>query len=330
MKFRCEKCGQKVRVPEEYAGRRGKCPKCGGVVVIPRPGEADSEEEKWAIELEGAAYAASRKRPGGEPDVYSIHEEEEEEQGAVATQTASTGMGAAVHVEVEREEPGARRFPRPIDILLYPTSASGGVLLGILLALELFARYAVRILGPLTLLILPLSILFGVYVYWYYAECVRSSALGETRAPDSSFNEGGFLEMFLQLLRLFGCAVVFVAPCTVYEAMVEERTAVFWCMLGWAVFFFPIGLLAVVLYDSLSGLNPYVLVRSVVRTFFPYCGLVLVVAGTWYGIDRLEKVVESDTLGIVVSVGSIWVTMVLAHLLGRFYFRYREKLDWDV
>ena len=33
--FHCERCGQKIRVAASYQGRRGKCPECKGIVVIP-------------------------------------------------------------------------------------------------------------------------------------------------------------------------------------------------------------------------------------------------------------------------------------------------------
>ncbi|MHC4520137.1 MAG: hypothetical protein ACYTAS_16220 [Planctomycetota bacterium] len=33
--FHCENCGQKIKVPESYAGRKGKCPKCKDTVLIP-------------------------------------------------------------------------------------------------------------------------------------------------------------------------------------------------------------------------------------------------------------------------------------------------------
>src|SRR6476660_9932428 len=32
----CEKCGKQLRVKDEYAGRKGKCPACGAVIQIPQ------------------------------------------------------------------------------------------------------------------------------------------------------------------------------------------------------------------------------------------------------------------------------------------------------
>ena len=35
IKFACSKCRQSIRVDDKYAGKKGKCPKCGQPVVVP-------------------------------------------------------------------------------------------------------------------------------------------------------------------------------------------------------------------------------------------------------------------------------------------------------
>ncbi len=35
IEFPCRSCGQKLSVKEEFSGKRIKCPKCGGVSVVP-------------------------------------------------------------------------------------------------------------------------------------------------------------------------------------------------------------------------------------------------------------------------------------------------------
>jgi hypothetical protein len=43
--FSCP-CGKTLRVPDEHAGRRAKCPACGAVVPIPGPDPVFEVEEK--------------------------------------------------------------------------------------------------------------------------------------------------------------------------------------------------------------------------------------------------------------------------------------------
>lgn len=35
IRFACSKCGQKINVADKHAGKKGKCPKCGNVVIVP-------------------------------------------------------------------------------------------------------------------------------------------------------------------------------------------------------------------------------------------------------------------------------------------------------
>lgn len=40
IKFHCEDCGHKIKVPDKYGGKKGKCPKCHNPILIP-PAEKD-------------------------------------------------------------------------------------------------------------------------------------------------------------------------------------------------------------------------------------------------------------------------------------------------
>ncbi len=57
MLITCSSCQSKIRVPEAAAGKKGKCPKCGTIIVIPTLEEAAAEE--------AAAEAAPPLAAGG-------------------------------------------------------------------------------------------------------------------------------------------------------------------------------------------------------------------------------------------------------------------------
>lgn len=64
IKFRCENCGQKFSVHKNNAGKRGKCPKCKNIIVIPKvqtqsplTNKTDSEDSK--INSKYSAYDLS-------------------------------------------------------------------------------------------------------------------------------------------------------------------------------------------------------------------------------------------------------------------------------
>ncbi|MHC4074379.1 MAG: hypothetical protein ACYTGS_20520, partial [Planctomycetota bacterium] len=35
IKFHCKSCGQSIRVPQIHTGKKGRCPKCKQIVVVP-------------------------------------------------------------------------------------------------------------------------------------------------------------------------------------------------------------------------------------------------------------------------------------------------------
>jgi hypothetical protein len=111
----------------------------------------------------------------------------------------------------------------------------------------------------------------------------------------------------------------------------------FHILLFLGVFFFPMTLLSVVMFDSYRGLNPLVIIRSIYRTIAPYCGIVLLLCVLWLPVVLIRKFIVTQVVTFRANLYlylpravSIYLMLVGAHLLGRFYFRYQEKLNWDV
>lgn len=59
IRFRCKNCGQKITVGEIHAGKKGKCPKCKSVVIVPKPGDVGSLTSQSAT----GGFKVSRQVP---------------------------------------------------------------------------------------------------------------------------------------------------------------------------------------------------------------------------------------------------------------------------
>jgi len=168
-------------------------------------------------------------------------------------------------------------------------------------------------------------------MYWYFAECIRDSADGGLRAPETFANRPSMGDMFLQTANIIGCLVVFFGPFVFYMLFAKKADIIFWLLLVYAVLFFPMGLLAVVVFDSASGLNPRLLIASISNVLSQYCGLVLLFVAAVLLISMLgQRVQGPEYLAFILRCVSIYLAFVAAHLLGRFYWRYQEKLNWEV
>jgi len=53
----CPHCGNRLSIPEGYAGKSGKCKKCGGHIAVPRPQTHGIQKEARAIPGEGCSTA---------------------------------------------------------------------------------------------------------------------------------------------------------------------------------------------------------------------------------------------------------------------------------
>lgn len=229
------------------------------------------------------------------------------------------------------------KFPWFIDMFLYPVSTSGIIHLIIFL----FVPYRFNSLGEDifsiiysvgALLILIIRLLVIGYVFYYFGECIRDSAKGNWRAPDifsQSFPDRG--ELFSQIFLVFGSLAICFWPVAVYYIYTEQMNLIYWILLVGGVLFFPMSILRAVVFNEISALNPFLLITSIVKTFLPYFGMVLLCCLFGGLIILLRSVLPKSLLFfILLKMAVLYLTMVMCHLLGWFYWWYKDRLDWGI
>jgi branched-subunit amino acid ABC-type transport system permease component len=173
------------------------------------------------------------------------------------------------------------KLPWFIDVFLYPASLHGIVYLAIFLIapvliglLERFVLSHVRYYGRALSLILHV-LLIG-YILYYFAYCVFDSSRGGPRAPNvSSEHIPDKADLLSQILLILGCIAICFLPIAAYYIFTNRIDRFFWLSAAVGFFLFPMALLAGVLFDSFDALNPIMIIRSILRTFLAYCGLIL-------------------------------------------------------
>lgn len=316
IKFCCKKCGQRFQVADKNAGKHANCPKCKNILTIP------TVEKNLAIELEP-------------------HKHQQDQEDYFKYQDSIINANKAEDAEIQTE----RRLPWIIDIFLYPFSKPGLVMLGIFIGIPLFISLLGEIVKVAVISFPPLVVIFfalGVisilirlilifYGYWYICECVRDSAEGSIRASETASKTPGLWELICQFFNILLCFIVFAAPSLFYWRYTGNIDIIFWIIIAATGFCFPMALLAVIMFDSLRGLNPLLVIPSIFSSFIPYCGLILFGAVMFYLFEMLIRfLIKIPFLGYPSMFLSIYALMIEAHLLGRFYFRHRDKLYWEV
>jgi len=235
----------------------------------------------------------------------------------------------------QAEHTGRRSVPWPVDILLYPLSVAALTTLGIVIVIPLLINLAAGLLGPFGFFVLiPGAVVDAVlwlYFLWYVTQCIADSARGGVRAPETVAQAPGLWEMLVQTGRTVAAVAVALLPMMVYWLTVRQIDTVFWSLLAWAAALCPMTLLAVTMFDSVYGLNPLILLGSVLSTLLPYLGLVLALGAMIFLIVKANQALAGNPLHrYAFSFAEYCLALVAAHLVGRFYWRCEEKLNWDV
>jgi len=229
------------------------------------------------------------------------------------------------------------KLPWLIDAFLYPVSLHGMTYVAIFLFLffliglldRFVLSYARHYGGVLSLI---LYVLLIGYILHYYAYCVFDSSRGGRRAPNiSTEHTPDRADLLAHIFLILGCVAICFLPTAAYYLFTRRIDRTFWALSAVGFFFFPMALLAGIIFDSFDALNPIIIIGSILRTFFPYCGLILsfcILGGLLALIFRVSKSIPAR--GLISKAVTFYLLLVAAHLLGRFCWHNKDKLDWGI
>ena len=358
IKFRCHNCGRKFSVPETQAGKNCKCPKCKNMIVVPEMQTTSSVTEQNNSEdtktsPQSSTYDSALLDMPQKDKVQDLPLSQPENSEETAEYEQEPEEGSAE--KTETAAPVRRKLPWLIDIFLYPLSISGLIHLVIFFCVPILISLAYQFLldyiWPVgDLIVAILCIFFAVYVLYYLSWCIIDSTKGGLRAPDINFQPSPAKGEMVKCAGFFlACIAVCFWPTAVYYIFTRKTDLLYWLLTSAGLLFFPMALLSVFLNDSIKGLNPMLIVKSVIKTFHGYFPVVIFFAGFFAVLSRvmpqppqskgLEPILFylSQVTGAIFSsrnalrsTGFIYLAMIGAHILGRFYCKYQEKLNWEV
>ena len=334
IEFNCENCDRKISVPKSQAGKKSICPKCGNTFIIPvtqLPDAAATQDYSKDLTTRSLDSLIDSILL----DVKEQYKLKDEPAGQSNVSEKAIDRQQEYTEDVELAE--QRKLPWIVDIFLYPFNLAGVIhLIGLWLLLFLLCPLVIACLGLGTEYIPIVYLLPVAYSLYYFAECIRDSASGARRAPDLRAIQvkPDRWDYISQLLIVVGSIAVCFWPVAGYYIVTERSDLIYWLILACGGFFFPMVLLAVVLFDSFNALNPILIIGSIFRTLLPYCGMVLF----FYAGALLFMEIDSPvnrfwllpTGPFLIKVVQLYMIIVAVGLLGRFYRRNEKKLNWEV
>jgi phage FluMu protein Com len=338
IRFRCAFCGQQISVSSAHAGKKGRCPKCKNAVIVPQltvTPQAPQEDEPIRLKRDDPPADVALPVPAPE---QSWH------RGAV-------NPADDVIADNLKTAPPPRQKPATIlDMFTFPFSLAGAIHFLIFwigpFLVAFFARAFVFAFYGQILIIGAFAALFG-YLYYYLANCVIATAKDERLAPDVSFEETpNFLDLLRRVLLIIGSSLICFGPAIIYvfyfyilpffplgsgRTMPNWQTdPLYWGLYGAGIFFFPMFLLAAVMFDSITALNPLLIISSIISTLVPYCAIALLFFGVGLLMNYLGQWRFNLVLALFAWGADIYLMFIAAYILGRFFRRYESRLNWEV
>lgn len=218
--------------------------------------------------------------------------------------------------------------------LRYPVAGEGWVILlagtfffSLLDAAQFLAGYA-PLLGLVAAAFLTVFT-FG-YLFLFMQNVITVSAeAGETPPGWPEFTNA-WDDLALPSLRLVTIGAVCAGPGFALWGVTSPWVAGLVLLLGLCGM--PMMLLAVALADSLSGLNPRVVVVSIFRVPGPYtvvCGMFVLVLGLRIGAEWVMEWIPVPLLPtVLINFVALYGLTVTMRVLGLLYWRYKDRLGW--
>lgn len=338
IRFKCDFCGKQIRVPAVHAGKKGKCPQCKNLIAIPQltpPSSPLRDDEPLRLKRD-SDMPIETDRP-----IY---------------QTPKNSHRMAP--EPDQNVPDSSVQPPPykpatiMDVFAFPFSMSGVIHLLLFwfcpFLLGFFGRMATYGCCYFSLIVLGLYIALIGYFYYYLSNCVIAAAKDERSAPDVSFEDPpAFTDLLRRFFLIFVCTLFCFGPMIIYvfyfyiwpsvrgfwvgpaEPPNWRADPVYWLLYGLGVFLYPMFMLAVSMFDSATALNPFLIIGSIARTFVPYCGLAVIFCAIGLFVNFIGRL-QPGGIPLLIWGFDVYLVFVAAYILGRFFRRYEDRLNWEV
>ena len=354
--FTCSGCQKNISVPSRYAGRQVRCPACDHVQFAPAAAEPTPVAASVPREPQTPDHpaAADPERPDPQEDGW-VHID--------PTELPPTGSLPPLSERIEQD----RADTTCLGMLAYPFTGSGKFnMLMIVIPVVLFAVMQFVMLALMRASFVPLAgkfivlaadLAFVIYVGAYMLSIISSSANGEVEPPDWPAFSAWWSDVIRPVLSCWIVSIVPFIPAIVYfvwaivrdvygtrGSFISEDTfrgliIMFWVSVvaGWALS--PMMLLAAVLYEPLQALSPSLIFGSILKTFPAYLGTVLFmffvnalqVGVSYLGLRFLlprDTAVAIIVFYTIIGFVFIYCSIVMMRLLGMFYFKQQQELDW--
>jgi pSer/pThr/pTyr-binding forkhead associated (FHA) protein len=225
--------------------------------------------------------------------------------------------------------PGAFIYPFKRNGLLL--LASGTLIFGVLVFVLNFRFNGMLMVGGTVSLLFSAAIIG--YIFLFMQQIITSTAQGEDEMPSWPDYESFWESVAWPYVRLLGICAACIAPSSLLLIFFGRASLFLYIpllVLGFC--YAPMALLAVAMDDSLLGLNPLLVIPSILRVPWEYLVSCLLLAALLIALgaltllaDRLHHRLASEMLAIFLT---LYFAVVEMRLIGLLYYTRKDRIGW--
>jgi hypothetical protein len=232
----------------------------------------------------------------------------------------------------------------------YPLHEDGWILIiagGLFFTVLGLARYVMGFGFLVMAASLVVSVFAAGYLFSYLQRIITTSAGGEKQLPDWP-DFSGFDDVIGPCFQfgaaIFGCFLPAIAVLVLAGTDSEWAGQLIWPALLFGCFYLPMAFLAVAMFDTVSALNPILIIPSITRVFKEYlvaCGLLIFILALRFGInlfisvlfqplthDIAMMIVGALVRGLISGFLGLYFLIVEMRILGLLYYTKKDELGW--
>lgn len=215
------------------------------------------------------------------------------------------------------------------DVVGYPFRGSGRSLFVVCALLGVLERVA----GLAPVLGLGASVLLNGYLCGVYFQLIQSSATGSQEAPMFPDLSNLIDDILMPFFKVMGVIIVSFLPLIVWAVFLlkeKEEVGTAYVLCAWALVYFPMAMLAVVVLGRLGASSPHIVLPAIFRA-----GGLYWVGVAMFFVFAAGKIIVRSAVDGKILVGTALMSaleayMMMAHarILGLIYREKEEELDW--
>ncbi len=156
-------CGKSLRVPDEHAGRRVKCPACSVISIVPAPEPQFEVVEDTSVPL---VSPPPRARPVAKPATSQTDDDDDDDDRAYGVAKSNRHDDDDEEEERPRKKKKKKRRPPPQDDSGGSSGGGGGVAGGALMMLIAVVWFVLGLVNDWVFFYPPILFILGLIAFF--------------------------------------------------------------------------------------------------------------------------------------------------------------------